>query len=247
MRYFAELAYKGTQYAGWQNQPNAITIQQVIEDALTTILRTNIVVTGCGRTDAGVHASQYFLHFDFDGQFPKELVKRINKFLPKDIVFRRIFPVADTAHARFDARLRSYVYYLDLEPSPFTTETAWHYYNARQLDIDTMNEVAKLLLRYKDFTTFCKTRSDAKTMICEVSRAEWLFDESRRRLTFHISANRFLRGMVRLIVGACVYAGEGRMTVASIEKALNEQTALEKSYSVPAHGLYLCEVRYGEE
>ena len=244
MRYFAELAYKGTQYAGWQNQPNATAVQQVIEEALSTILQAPIEVVGCGRTDAGVHASQYFLHFDFAGQFPKAFIKRLNKFLPKDIVFRRIFEVENDAHARFDATRRSYVYFLDLQPNPFYIETAWHYFNASKLDLSTMNEVAQLLLHYKDFTPFCKSNSDAKTMICDLSRAEWIFDKKQERLEFHISANRFLRGMVRLIVGACVYAGEGRITIDSIRHSLDHQQPLAKSYSVPGHGLYLCEVVY---
>jgi len=244
MRYFAELAYKGTQYAGWQNQPNATSVQQVIENALSTILRSPIAVVGCGRTDAGVHASQFFLHFDFEGNFPKEFIKRLNKFLPKDIVFRRIFEVKNDAHARFDATKRSYVYLLDLERSPFHIETAWYYFNAKKLNVDTMNEVARLLLNYKDFTPFCKSNSDAKTMLCNLHHAEWIYNESQNQLEFYISANRFLRGMVRLIVGACVYAGEGRITVDSIQHSLENQLPLTKSYSVPAHGLYLCEVVY---
>jgi len=244
MRYFAELAYKGTQYAGWQIQPNAMSVQQVIEQALSTILRVPISVVGCGRTDAGVHASQFFLHLDFEGDFPKELIQRLNKFLPKDIVFRRIFSVDSEAHVRFDAKLRSYVYLLDFERSPFDIDTAWYYYNASNLDIKTMNELAGLLLEYKDFTPFCKANSDAKTMLCDLSRAEWIFDEPKKRLTFHISANRFLRGMVRLIVGACVYVGEGRISIDTVKTAMDNHTLLEKSYSVPAHGLYLCDIQY---
>ncbi len=244
MRYFAQIAYKGTQYSGWQIQPNALAVQQLIEEALSTILQNEIKVMGCGRTDAGVHASQFYLHFDFDGKLPEGLVNRLNNFLPKDIVFYRIFPVDAEAHTRFDAKLRSYVYWLDYKPSPFENETAWYYYNAKNLDINTMNEVAALLLKYNDFTPFCKTNSDAKTMLCKVSRAAWLFDHKKERLEFHITANRFLRGMVRLIVGACVYAGEGRITVASIQQALETKTTLSKSYSVPGHGLYLCEVEY---
>jgi len=244
MRYFAELAYKGTQYAGWQIQPNATTVQEVIENALSTILQSSIEVMGCGRTDAGVHASQFFLHFDFEGDFPKEFVNRLNKFLPNDIVFRRVSKVKNDAHVRFDAIKRSYVYLLDLERNPFCIETAWYYFNAKKMEVDTMNEVAQLLLQHKDFTPFCKTNSDAKTMFCDLVRAEWILDEKNNRLEFHISANRFLRGMVRLIVGACVYAGEGRITVDSIRHSLENQLPLEKSYSVPAHGLYLCGVVY---
>ncbi len=244
MRYFAELAYKGTKYSGWQIQPNAISVQQLIEEALSTILNTSIQVMGCGRTDAGVHASQFFLHFDFTEELPKSLVNRLNKFLPSDIVIYKIFPVHTDAHTRFDAHLRSYVYLMDLTPNPFDYENVWYYYNAKSLDIGKMNEVTKLLLQYEEFAPFCKTNSDAKTMRCELSRAEWILDTTKNRLEFHISANRFLRGMVRLIVGACVYVGENKISLEDVRKAMDKQTPLKKSYSVPGHGLYLCEVKY---
>ena len=195
MRYFSELAYHGQNYFGWQRQPNQVSVQELIEQAFSTILNTPIVITGCGRTDTGVHASQYFIHFDFEDDFPPSFVNRLNKFLPHDIAILRIFEVAKDAHARFDAFHRSYAYHVDFKKNPFELGTVYHYPFARQLDVKKMQEAATLLLQYEEFFPFCKTKSDAKTMKCELKRAEWVFDVSKERLTFHISANRFLANL----------------------------------------------------
>lgn len=244
MRYFSELAYKGTNFNGWQRQPNAPSVQQTIEEALATILNTAIEVVGCGRTDTGVHASQYFLHFDFEGKFPKEFLRRLNKLLPPDVAFRSVYEVAADAHARFDATRRSYEYHIVLDKNPFLTDTAWHFPFFEKLDLDKTNAAAALLLEYQAFQPFCKSNTDVHTMECDLHRSEWVFDEAERRLVFHISANRFLRGMVRLIVGMCLNVGLGKVELDEVRQALDQQVLLKKSWSVPAEGLFLTKIEY---
>ena len=244
MRYFSELAYKGTHYHGWQKQPNATTVQEVIEQALSTILNRPIEVVGCGRTDTGVHASQYFLHFDFDGELPEGFISRINKFLPRDIAVRRVFEVDDKKHARFDAVKRSYEYHIVFAKTPFETDTAWHYYLAKTLDVKKLNAAAALLLGYQEFFPFCKTHHDALTMECDLHRCEWVLEKESGRLVFHISANRFLRGMVRLIVGMCIKVATGKLALEKVKDTMDRQVLLEGSWSVPPDGLYLSEVKY---
>ncbi|MBI1227835.1 MAG: tRNA pseudouridine(38-40) synthase TruA [Bacteroidetes bacterium] len=244
MRYFSELAYKGTKYSGWQRQPNALSVQQVIEEAMSTILDAKIEVTGCGRTDAGVHASQYFLHFDFEGEFPDEFLRRLNKLLPTDVAFRSIYEVKNDAHARFDAIRRSYEYHIVLDKSPFEIDMAWHFPFFDKLNIGEMQIAAALLLRYGNFQPFCKSNTDVQTMECSLYHADWTIDEASRRMVFHISANRFLRGMVRLIVGMCLNVGLGKVELEEVKDALDRQVLLNKSWSVPAEGLFLTEVKY---
>lgn len=242
MRYFIELAYNGAAYHGWQVQPKAISVQEVLEKSVSTILNQPTSITGCGRTDTGVHASQYFAHFDFDQPFPKGFQYRLNKFLPPDIVIYRIFPVAAEHHSRFDAYYRSYAYHLSWIKDPFREHTLLHYPTAQKIDKDKMQAAAQLLLDYELFEPFCKTNSDAKTMRCEMHRSEWEFKEDE--WIFHVSANRFLRGMVRLIVGMCLSVGHGKMTIDDLKKAMDEQSRLTKSLSVPPQGLFLTEIRY---
>ncbi len=243
MRYFSELAYKGTNYSGWQRQPNASSVQQAIEEAMSKILGSSIEVIGCGRTDSGVHASQYFLHFDFEGKFPDEFLRRLNKLLPSDIAIRRIYEVKPDAHARFDAIRRSYEYHVVLDKTPFEAETAWHFPFADKLKLGDMQTAAALLLRYREFQPFCKSNTDVHTMACSLYHAEWDFDKPGR-MVFHISANRFLRGMVRLIVGMSLNVGLGKVTLEEVKDALDRQVLLNKSWSVPAEGLFLTEIRY---
>ncbi|MBK7873150.1 MAG: tRNA pseudouridine(38-40) synthase TruA [Saprospiraceae bacterium] len=243
MRYFAELAYNGFNYSGWQKQPHKPSMQETIEKAFSTILGAEIEIIGCGRTDAGVHASQYFMHFDFDGNFPKSFLSRVNKFLPKDIVIFRIFEVAPEAHARFDAVSRSYIYQLSFIKNPFEIQTTYFYPYALQPDFGKMQEVAQLLLNYQEFYPFCKSHHDAKTLQCELTRSEWLqIDENR--LEYHITSNRFLRGMVRLIVGMCLNVGIGKITLEEVKSALDQQTLLNKSWSAPPEGLFLRAIKY---
>jgi tRNA pseudouridine38-40 synthase len=243
MRYFIELAYNGANYNGWQRQPNDHSVQETIEKAFATILRsTGLEIVGCGRTDAGVHASQYFAHFDFAGEFPPHFVDRSNRFLPDDIAIRRVFSVSEEHHARFDANYRAYAYYLSWEKDPFRQQTLTYERRAKHFDQDLLQAAAQLLLPYQDFTTFCKTGSDAKTMNCELYRSEWEFREYE--WVYHIAANRFLRGMVRLIVGMCLSVAAGKLSIADVQRAMDQQQRLHKSLSVAPDGLYLAEVRY---
>jgi len=244
MRYFSELAYKGTNYSGWQRQPNAPSVQQAIEEAMATILGQPIEVVGCGRTDAGVHARQYFLHFDIEGDFPNEFLRRLNKLLPDDIAIRRIYEVKPEAHARFDAVRRSYEYHLVFDKSPFEAQTAWHFPFSEKLDFGKMQTAAALLLRYREFQPFCKSNTDVHTMECSMYHSEWDLDQNARRMVYHISANRFLRGMVRLIVGMSLNVGMGKVELEEVKDALDRQVLLKKSWSVPAEGLFLTEVNY---
>lgn len=244
MRYFSELAYKGTNFHGWQRQPNAPSVQQTIEEAMGTILGQPIEVVGCGRTDTGVHASQYYLHFDLEGEFPNEFLRRLNKLLPPDIAFRRIYEVKNDAHARYDAVSRSYEYHIVFEKNPFEAETAWHFPFGEQLKLGDMQTAAALLLLYREFQPFCKSNTDVQTMECSLYHSEWDFDKSGR-MVFHISANRFLRGMVRLIVGMSLNVGLGKVTLEEVKDALDRQVLLNKSWSVPPEGLFLTQVRYG--
>ncbi len=246
MRYFSELAYRGTNYNGWQRQPNAPSVQQAIEEAMATILGSAIEVVGCGRTDTGVHASQYFMHFDFEGPFPKEFHRRLNKLLPNDIAIHSIFEVAPDAHARFDAVRRSYEYHITLDKDPFGEHTTWHFPFFDKLDLEKTQAAAALLLGYQEFQPFCKSNTDVHTMECTLYRSEWVLDLTSRRFIFHISANRFLRGMVRLIVGMCLNVGLGKVGIDEVRQALDQQVLLKKSWSVPPEGLFLTEVRYPE-
>ncbi len=242
MRYFAEIAYRGTAYHGWQRQPNAPSVQQTIEEALELILRETIEIVGCGRTDTGVHARQYVLHFDCVEELPTNLLSRLNKVLPPDISFHRLALVDAAAHARFDAHHRAYEYHLRFRKDPFTTQTAYYFPFATQLDQEQLDAAARLLLEYSDFFPFCKTHSDVKTMRCELYRSEW--ESVPNGLVFHIAANRFLRGMVRLIVGMCLNVGQGKIELSEVRRALDTQTRLTKSYSVPPEGLFLTDIRY---
>jgi tRNA pseudouridine38-40 synthase len=244
MRYFIELAYNGTRFCGWQRQPNGVTVQEVLEKALSTLLRKETEIIGCGRTDTGVHATQYFAHFDTETIVPKDTAHHINRILSKDVSVKHIFLVEDTVHARFGATKRSYEYTILFHKNPFLTETAYYLHVAKQLDVVKMNEAAALLLSYQDFTTFCKTGGDTPTHICHLTRSEWVLDEKNDQLVFHISANRFLRGMVRLIVGACLNVGLGKTDISILKKAMDTQSVLPKSLSVPPHGLSLTKIEY---
>jgi tRNA pseudouridine38-40 synthase len=242
-RYFIELAYNGTRLNGWQRQDNAPSVQAKIEDALRLILRQpTLEILGCGRTDTGVHAAQYFAHFDFDGDFPASFLERANKLVGIDIVLKKIHAVEPDAHARFDAVRRSYTYFISFQKNPFATETAWYFPFSKQLDIEKMQQTADLLKGYAEFAPFCKTNSDAQTMLCNITEAEWIPTENG--VIFSISANRFLRGMVRLIVGACINVGLGKADLSDVKTALDTQTPLIKSYSVPPTGLFLSSIVY---
>ena len=244
MRYFLTLSYRGTHYAGWQIQPNAPSVQATIEAALSTILRQQINLTGCGRTDAGVHARDYVAHFDAEGELPPTFLNSLNSILPQDLAMHAIRPVSPEAHARFDAFERNYTYYVALRKDPFTTETAWHYPMYQRLDFEKMQKMAALLPRYSAFLPFCKTDSGVDHYQCQLKAAYWEQVPEAHQWRFHISANRFLRGMVRLIVGASIQIGRGQLELSELEAALEQQTPLKKSLSVPPHGLFLTDVKY---
>jgi tRNA pseudouridine38-40 synthase len=242
MRYFIHLAYNGAKYSGWQRQPKCRSVQETLETAFSTILSVPVEIVGCGRTDAGVHARTYFAHFDFDGIFPEAFLRRMNKFLPADIVLYDMIPVAAEAHARFDAYHRAYEYHICLRKDPFRQHTTWFYPFGDRLSLEQMEAAASLLLNYSHFYTFCKSGSDAKTMACQLYNSHWVKDGDQ--LVFHIAANRFLRGMVRLIVGMCLSVGSGQISLREVREALDKQQWLSKSVSVPPDGLFLTEVRY---
>lgn len=242
MRYFLTLAYKGTRYAGWQRQPNAATVQETLETSLSILLQQSVEVTGCGRTDAGVHAQFYVAHLDFEGPLPDTFLKGLNSILPDDIAVYATQPMPPDAHARYDAFERSYEYHIALRKDPFARETTWYYPQGQQIDLARLQEVADLLMQYEQFFPFCKTHSGVDHYTCANLKARW--EKENNRLVFYISANRFLRGMVRLLVGASIRVGRGKLQLENIREALDQQTALKKSLSAPAEGLALVSIKY---
>jgi tRNA pseudouridine38-40 synthase len=246
MRYFLEFSYNGTRFNGWQVQPNAPSVQATIEAAFVLILRLpSIEIVGCGRTDTGVHARQYFAHFDYEGVLPNNFLERANKMVGKDIALKRLIEVKPDAHARFDAFERSYQYIISFQKNPFFTETEWHFTQHKSLNINDMQKAAAILRGYDSFAPFCKTHSDAQTMTCHIKTCEWIFADDGA--LFNITANRFLRGMVRLIVGACINVGLGQISLEDVKEAMDKQTPLKKSLSVPPTGLFLTDIKYGFE
>lgn len=237
-----ELAYCGTAYAGWQRQPNAVSVEETIDGALSTILGTEIKLVGCGRTDAGVHASDYVAHFDFDGELPPRFVGRLNRYLPVDIAIYGISEVPMELHARFSATGRSYRYRISPRKDPFRPNTVAWIPAYGDLDHELMREAAALIPEYGEFATFCKTNNDAFTMRCTVTESEWSFQPDKWE--YRISANRFLRGMVRLIVGMCLQVGSGKLSIERLREALDRQERLPRPLSAPAAGLFLTAVRY---
>ena len=237
-----ELAYRGTAYAGWQRQPNARSVEETIDTALSMVLGAPIKLVGCGRTDAGVHASTYAAHFDFGGRLPARLLGRLNRYLPEDIALQGLYKIPQEVHARFSATERSYRYYISRVKDPFRPDTVAWLPQLRELDQPLMQEAAVLLLEYGEFAPFCKTNSDAFTMRCALTESSWDFGVDA--LCYRVSADRFLRGMVRLIVGMCLQVGTGRLSLQDVRQALDRQARLARPLSVPASGLFLTAVRY---
>lgn len=245
MRYFLELRYLGRAYCGWQRQPDMPSVQQTIEQALSTLLRQPTEITGAGRTDTGVNASYYVAHFDTPEAIDTaQVAYKLNYLLPEDIAIEAIRPVAEHAHARFDAREREYRYYIEPKKNPFTRHTTWQYYVP--LNVERMNEAAKCLLSQSDFTTFAKLNSNNKTNICRVTVAEWSVDE-QGVLCFTIRADRFLRNMVRSIVGTLVDVGRGRYTPEEFRAIVESRDLSQSSAGAPAQGLFLSDVVYRPE
>ena len=243
VRYFIELSYNGKSYHGWQNQPDAISVQEVIEKALSTLLREKIEIVGAGRTDAGVHAKQMFAHFDYEVKINADHLKfKLNSFLPKDIAVHNIYKVKAKTHARFDALSRTYLYRICLEKDSFNFENA--YYLKTDLDIDKMKEAATILFEYSDFECFSKVNTDVKTFYCKIMKAEW--KKVDNELHFIIQADRFLRNMVRAIVGTFINIGLGKIEVAKLHNIIKSKNRSEAGYSVPAHALYLTKIEYPE-
>ncbi|MGB0932316.1 MAG: tRNA pseudouridine(38-40) synthase TruA [Chitinophagales bacterium] len=244
MRYFLEISYKGTSYCGWQVQPNGLSIQAIVNQALSTILNEPIHCVGCGRTDAGVHASQFFLHFDADTPLPKLFDVRLNRFLTKDISVKRIIKnLPEKAHTRFDATYRAYDYYIHFHKNPFKNELSW-YYNRLPLNFEAMRQAADLLLQYEDFVMFCKTGGSNKTTLCKIFKTELVVDEDGNGIRFHIAANRFLRGMVRRIVGMLIEVGREKVSLEIFKAVMDREAQFPFNPSAPPQGLYLSEVRY---
>lgn len=243
MRYFIELQYDGRAYCGWQRQREQPSVQQTIETALSTLLRTPTEIVGAGRTDTGVHAAYYVAHFDTEQplRLPEQFAYKLNRILPADIAIHRIVAVDERTHARYSAREREYRYFIEPRKNPFTRGRAWHYYFP--LDIERMNRAAAVLLEEEDFTTFAKLNSDNKTNICHLVKAEWRIDE-HGMLCFTIRADRFLRNMVRAIVGTLVDVGRGRYTPEEFAEIVRSRDLSRASGSAAAEGLYLYDVLY---
>ena len=241
MRYFIEFSYSGKNYFGYQIQPREVTVQEVLEKALSTILREEIKTTGAGRTDTGVHAKKMFAHFDTDQEMNDRLVYQLNSFLPQDISVHRVFPVAGDFHARFDAKYRTYEYYISLRKDPFTQDSSWQIWK-RRLDVERMNDTCKILFEYRDFTSFSKLHTDTKTNNCTIYKAFWVQNGSE--LKFTVSADRFLRNMVRAIVGTMVEIGSGKMTTEDFRKVILDKNRGSAGTSAPPQGLFLTDVGY---
>jgi tRNA pseudouridine38-40 synthase len=244
LRYFIEIAYNGTNYFGWQRQPNAISVEEKIEEALSLLLRKELKVIGAGRTDAGVHAKQLFAHFDFEEiEDLPNLVFRLNSFLPKDISVKNILKVKEDAHARFNASEREYEYVISLKKNPFLE--GFSYQIHQKPNVEAMNEAASSLLDYRDFQCFSRSNTDVKTYNCTIKKAFW--KEENNQLVFTISADRFLRNMVRAIVGTLLDVGFGKTTLEEFHEIIRKKNRVNAGSSAPANGLYLTKVLYPEE
>ena len=241
-RYFVELSYNGSAYHGWQRQPNAMSVQQALEESLSKLTRERISLVGAGRTDTGVHARQMFAHFDTVQEIKnsKELIFPLNSILKDDIAIKAIRRVQPNAHARFDVSARYYQYHIATTKDPF--HSPLHYYLKNKPDIDLMNQAAKILLLHKDFQCFSRSNTDVKTFLCKIIKAVW--QQKDDYLIFYICANRFLRNMVRAIVGTLLEIGFKKRNVEDIELIIKSKDRGKAGFSAPAHGLYLSRIEY---
>ena len=250
-RYFITLSYDGTRYHGWQIQPNGVSVQEKLQEALSTLLREPVAVTGAGRTDAGVHARMMVAHFEMDdvrgkmddgrGMSPEQLAYKLNRLLPYDIAVSKVEPVSEEMHARFSATSRMYRYYIHTAKDPFQKAYSCeiHY----PLDFDRMNEAANILMTYEDFGAFCKSGADVKTTLCQVTKAEWV-QTSPTTWYFEIRANRFLRNMVRAVVGTLIEVGRGRLSLDDFKKVIEGKQRSDAGESMPGNALFLEDIVY---
>jgi len=243
-RYFIHLAYDGKNYCGWQLQPNGTSVQQILEQSLSILLQAPVSITGAGRTDTGVHARRMVAHFDtaIPDLDTNSLTERLNGILPQDIVIHRIVPVSPDAHARFSALSRTYQYFITYRKDPFDREFVYRI--KKPLDIERMNEAAQILFEYSDFTSFSKLHTDTKTNLCKIMKAEW--QQENDRLVFTIQADRFLRNMVRSIVGTLMEAGRGKLSLEGFRAVIESKDRSQAGTSVPAHALFLMDIEYPE-
>ncbi|MEM7421994.1 MAG: tRNA pseudouridine(38-40) synthase TruA, partial [Pseudomonadota bacterium] len=238
-----ELSYDGSKYHGWQIQKNAISVQQVVEESISIILRRDVEIIGSGRTDTGVHALKQCVHFDFQEELSHDFIYRLNKLLPKDIAVHRIAPVKDDAHVRFDAYSRAYRYKIIFKKDPFSVDRAYYYY--KPLCLHDMVECCENIEQWTDFESFSKVHTDVKTFDCQIFGCSWI--ETNEGLDFYVRANRFLRGMVRAMVGTLLLVGEGKLDSSGFRKILESRDRKKAGRAVPACGLYLAEVNYPKE
>ncbi|KAB2915941.1 MAG: tRNA pseudouridine(38-40) synthase TruA [Bacteroidetes bacterium] len=241
MRFVVELSYDGTRYHGWQVQQNANSVQAELNSAISKLLSHPVETIGCGRTDTGVHALQFFAHFDYHSPLPPKFVFRLNKILPYDIAIHAAYKVSDEFNTRFDATYRLYEYHMHSKPDPFLVNRS--YYRYGPLDYDAMNLAAQKLFDYIDFECFSKTHTQVYTFNCKIMQAKWQkIHESRH--VFTIQADRFLRNMVRAIVGSLIDVGSGKLTIQGFEAVIQSKKRTEAGFSAPAHGLYLKSIGY---
>lgn len=241
MRYFIQFSYFGKHYFGYQRQPKQISVQQVLEESLSTLLRKEIKVTGAGRTDTGVHARKIFAHFDVQNALPADIVYRLNSLLPPDIAVQHAFEVNAELHARFDAKYRTYEYLITTRKDPFLQDFAWQF-TRKKLDIERMNAACKILFEYDDFESFSKTGADNKTTFCKIYKAKWT--EQEDIVKFTVSADRFLRNMVRAIVGTMIEIGTGKLKPEDLRTIIEAKDRGFAGSSAPAQGLFLTDVGY---
>ena len=239
-RYFLEVSYKGTHYSGFQTQHNANTIQAEIEKAFAVLQRHQTIMTGSSRTDAGVHALQNFLHFDYEPALHPHFVYKVNAILPDDIVVKSISPVIADAHCRFDAISREYNYYIYQQKNPFLKDRAFFF--PYQLDIDKMQEAAAIVKEYTDFTSFSKRNTQVKSFDCNIIESKWLFQDNC--LVYNVKGNRFLRGMVRALTATILKVGRNKLSLDEFRVIIQAKDCTKASFAVPAHGLFLMKVEY---
>jgi tRNA pseudouridine38-40 synthase len=237
-RYFLEVSYKGATYSGFQTQDNAITIQEEVEKAFAVLQRQKTTMTGSSRTDTGVHARQNFFHFDIDFSLHPQFLYKLNAILPSDIVAKSIREVSNEAHCRFDAKYRTYQYFLYRTKDPFFEDRAWYF--PYTLDIDSLNKAATLLMTYEDFTSFSKRNTQVKTFQCQLMESTWRVEEGC--IIYRVKGNRFLRGMVRALVSTMLLVGRGKLTLEQFKGILEAKDCTKASFAAPAKGLFLEEV-----